>query len=70
MKSKTLEKKDQQRYCKHVYYIFQYFCKINYKVDVFMHAPSFNYNEVNWVFELAKIAEPSATVVSIEWGAF
>ena len=42
----------------YVYYIFQYFCKINYKVDIFMHAPSFNYNNVMRVLELAKVAKP------------
>ena len=58
MTSETLGKKGQWRYCKHVYYIFHYFCKMDYKVDTFMHAPSFSYNEVMHILELAKVAEP------------
>jgi hypothetical protein len=32
--------------CKHLYYIFRYFCKMNCQDDKFIHSPSFSFNEV------------------------
>lgn len=58
MTSETLGKRGQWKYCKHVYYIFRYLCEMDYKVDTFMHAPSFSFNEVMRVLEMAKVAEP------------
>ena len=46
MISETLGKNKQWKYCKHIYYIFRYMCKMDPKKDTFMHAPSYSYNEV------------------------
>ena len=62
MMSGALGKRLQWIYCKHVYYIFHYLCKMDYKVDTFMHAPSYSYNEVMQVVELATIIGPQANV--------
>ena len=62
MMSGALEKRLQWIYCKHVYYIFRYICKMDYKVDTFMHAPSYSYNEVMQVLELAAVIGPRATI--------
>ena len=62
MMSGALEKRLQWIYCKHVYYIFRYLCKMDLKVDTFMHAPSYSYNEVMQVLELAAVIGPRANV--------
>ena len=62
MMSGALGKRLQWIYCKHMYYIFCYICKMDYKVDTFMHAPSYSYNEVMQVLELAAVIGPRATV--------
>ena len=62
MMSGALGKRLQWIYCKLVYYIFRYICKMDYKVDTFMHAPSYSYNEVMQVLELAAVIGPRATV--------
>jgi len=36
--------------CKHLYYIFCYLCKVDFKKDKFIHAPSFNMDEVMKLF--------------------
>jgi hypothetical protein len=36
--------------CKHLYYIFRYFCKMNCQDDKFIHSPSFSFNEVKQLF--------------------
>ena len=62
MISGALGKRLQWIYCKHVYYIFHYICKMDYKVDTFMHAPSYSYNEVMQVLELAVVIGPQTNV--------
>ena len=62
MMSGALGKQLQWIYCKHVYYIFRYICKMDYKVDTFMHAPSYSYNEVMQVLELAAVIGPRTNV--------
>ena len=58
MMSGALGKRLQWIYYKHVYYIFWYLCKMDYKVDTSMHAPSYSYNEVMQVLELAAVIGP------------
>ncbi len=41
--------------CKHFYYIFMYLCKMDIARDNFMHAPTYSYNEVMQILELASI---------------
>jgi hypothetical protein len=53
----ALGKKGKWMYCKHVYYILRYLCKLDFQVDKFMHAPSYSFNEVMCILELANIAE-------------
>jgi hypothetical protein len=42
----SIGKQGQYVNCKHLYYIFCYFCKMNYENDKFIHSPSFSFNEV------------------------
>ena len=62
MMSGALGKWLQWIYCKHVHYIFRYLCKMDYKVDTFMHAPSYSYNEVMQILELAIVIGPQPHV--------
>ena len=32
--------------CKHLYYLYRYFCKMDIQKDKFIHAPSYSFNEV------------------------
>ena len=41
---------------------FSLLCKMDYKVDTFMHAPSYSYNEVMQVLKLAAVIRPRANV--------
>lgn len=44
-------------YYKHLYYAFRFLCKVDYGNNKFIHAPTYTYNEVLWLFELADIVE-------------
>jgi hypothetical protein len=44
-------------YCKHMYYIFRYLCKVDYTVETFIHAPSFSFKEIIHILEFAHIVE-------------
>jgi hypothetical protein len=41
--------------CKHLYYIFRYFYKMNCQNDKFIHSPSFSFNEVKQLLVQAQI---------------
>jgi len=41
--------------CKHLYYLFHYFCNMNVVEDNFIHSPSFNFSEVKHLFIRASI---------------
>jgi hypothetical protein len=41
--------------CKHLYYLFRYFCKMNPEKDKFIHSPSFSFNEVKLLLSRAGI---------------
>ena len=32
--------------CKHLYYLYRYFCKMDIHDDKFIHAPSYSFNEL------------------------
>ena len=49
MSDKSLGKRGQWTYCKHFYFIFNIVCGLDSEVDVFMHAPSFSWNETKQV---------------------
>ena len=55
MSASSLGKKKQWVYCKHIYYVFRYLCKMDYRTETFMHAPSFSYNEVILLLQLAGV---------------
>jgi hypothetical protein len=42
-------------YCKHLYYVFRFLCKVDYDIDKFIHAPSYFYNEVMRLLELSSV---------------
>ena len=46
MSSQALGKKGKWVYCKHLYYVFRFLCKVDYESDKFIHAPTYTYNEV------------------------
>jgi hypothetical protein len=41
--------------CKHLYYIFRYFCKMNCQDDKFIHSPSLSFTEVKQLLVQAQI---------------
>jgi hypothetical protein len=51
----SIGKRGQYVNCKHLYYIFRYFCKMNYEDDKFIHFPSFSFNEVKQLLVRAQI---------------
>jgi hypothetical protein len=57
MLSLGVGKKGQWISCKHLYYVFRYLCKVDYTTDKFIHAPTFSYNEVMRLLELAGVAK-------------
>jgi hypothetical protein len=57
MSSQSLEKKGKWMYCKHFYYVFRFLCKVDYDSDKFIRAPTYFYNEVMRILELAGVVE-------------
>jgi hypothetical protein len=51
----SIGKLEQYVNCKHLYYIFHYFCKMNCEDDKFIHSPSFSFNEVKQLLVQAQI---------------
>jgi hypothetical protein len=51
----SIGKRRQYVNCKHLYYIFRYFCKMNCEDDKFIHSSSFNFNEVKQLLVQAQI---------------
>jgi len=46
MSSQYLGNKEKWVYCKHLYYVFRFLCKVNYDSDKFIYTPTYSYNEV------------------------
>ena len=46
MSSQSLGKKGKWVYCKHLYYVFRFLCKVDYDSDKLIYAPTYSYNEV------------------------
>ena len=57
MSSQSLEKNETWVYCKHLYYMFRFLCKVDYDSDKFIHAPTYSYNKVIQLLELARVVE-------------
>ena len=57
MSSHALGKKGKMMYCKQLYYVFRFLCKVDYKSGKFIYALIYTYNEVMQLFELASIVE-------------
>ena len=55
MSNKT--KKNMWIPCKHFYFLFTYFSKLDFQKDKFMHAPTYSYNEVMRMMELAGVVD-------------
>jgi hypothetical protein len=51
MSTKALGKRGQWANCKHLYFLFLVICRLDADVDVFIHAPSFSFNEVKRILE-------------------
>jgi hypothetical protein len=57
MLSLAVGKKVRGFFCKHLSYKFKYLYNDDYANDKFIHAPTYNYNEVMHLLELASVAE-------------
>jgi hypothetical protein len=57
MSSQSLGNKEKWVYCKHLYYVFRFLCKMNYDSDKFIHAPTYSYNEVMRLLKLAGVVD-------------
>ena len=51
----SIRKWGQYVNCKHLYYIFCYFCKMNCEDDKFIHSSSLSFNEVKQLLVRAQI---------------
>lgn len=58
-------KRGQWVSCKHMYYMFKYLCKVEYALDKFIHAPTFNYNKVMCVPKLSGVVIESFFIHSM-----
>jgi hypothetical protein len=57
MSSQALGKKKKLMYCKQLHYLFRFLSKADYEIDMFIHAPTYMYNEVMCLLELAGVVE-------------
>ena len=57
MSSESLGKKGKWVYCKHLYDVFRFLCKVDYDSGKFIHAPTCSYNKVMWLLELVGVVE-------------
>lgn len=57
MNETSIGKRGMYVNCKHLYYIFRYFCKLDYKIDTFIHAPTLSLDEVKQVLLAARITK-------------
>jgi hypothetical protein len=55
----SIRKNGQYVNCKHLYYLFRYFCKLNLEEDKFVHAPSFSFNKVKRLLATTGIIDTS-----------
>ena len=55
MNSAAVGRRGQYVNCKHLYYIFRFFCKLDYKVDTYIHAPTLSLDEVKKILLAAGI---------------
>ena len=46
MTSSAIGRRGMYVNCKHLYYVFRFLCKLDYKVDTFIHAPTLSMDEV------------------------
>ena len=44
-------------YCKHLYSVFRFLCKVDYKSDKVIHAPIYMYNKVMRLLELVGVVK-------------
>ena len=44
-------------YYTHIYFVFRFMCKVDYDNAKFVYAPTFTYNEVMWLHELANFVK-------------
>ena len=51
MATKALGKRGQWANCKHLYFLFTGVCQLDGEVDLFIHAPSFSFNEVKCILQ-------------------
>jgi hypothetical protein len=55
MSSQSLGKKVKWVYCKNLYYVFRFICKVDYESGNFIHAPTLTYDEVIRPLELVGV---------------
>ena len=57
MSTQFLGRKGKCVYCKHLYYVLRFLCKVDYNSDKFIHTPTYSYNEVMRLLELASMVD-------------
>jgi hypothetical protein len=57
MSSQSLGYKEKCSVLQNLYYVLRILCKMNYDSDKFIHAPTYSYNEVMRILELAGVVE-------------
>ena len=55
MTSSAIGRRGMYVNCKHLYYVFRFLCKLDYKVDTFIHAPTLSMDEVQQILVAAGI---------------
>ena len=55
MNSSAIGRRGQYVNCKHLYYIFRFLCQLDYKADMFIHAPTLSLDEVKQILVAAEI---------------
>ena len=60
MISKFGRKRNPYQNCKHLYYIFIKVLNLDPEVNLFIHAPIFNFNEVKLILEGGLLSQPTS----------
>ena len=59
MLSTSIGKRGKYVNCKHLYYIFYYLCKVDFRKEKFIHAPSLSMDEVMTLLQAAGMMKSS-----------
>ena len=54
----------KQVYCKHLNYVFKFLCQMDFRIDSFILSPTYTYNEIVQLLDLARVIEHLLGLVS------